>query len=371
MSFCAGSTVAQFQLKGDLNSDHVVDFRDLRTFAWQWLEPGCLVTGCIGDLDGADGVNMADFALLAKNWQVKEAHLVISEFMASNASQVPLEDGELLDGDGESSDWIELYNPTDTAIILDGWYLTDNDSNLTKWQFPDGLEVKAGEFLIVFASDKTYELCPHNYPYRDAGGHYHTNFNLDKEGEYLALVAPGGTIVVHEYAPEYPAQLPNISYGLAQHATTLVPTRTTVSYYVPNSNDAGVDWTAVGFNDSGWDTGKTGLGFGSVVDTGVVALYKFNGDCSDSTGSHDGTHYPGAPTFVSGKFDEAIDLDGGGKYVETGKTASTLGLNGNAARTITAWVYTRSFNDGGIFEMGAHSDAQDFSLRTNMMFGDN
>ncbi|MHC4500416.1 MAG: lamin tail domain-containing protein, partial [Planctomycetota bacterium] len=246
------------QLVGDLNVDHVVDSKDLRVFAWQWLDTDCLILDCTADLDDADGVNMADFALLAKNWQLEEPHIVISEFMASNINT-------MLDGDGESSDWIEIYNPTGTDVNLNGWYLTDDDANLTKWQFPDGFEVRAGEFRIIFASQKTYELYPYNYPYLDASGYYHTNFNLDKDsGEYLALVAPDGNTVIHEYAPEYPIQLTDISYGLTQYASVLVPKGMTASYHVPTSGDAvlGKDWADVDFDDSGWDTGQTAIGFG-------------------------------------------------------------------------------------------------------------
>jgi hypothetical protein len=107
------------------------------------------------------------------------ASLIISEFMASNASNLPLEEGELLDGNDEPSDWIEIYNATDANVSLDGWYLTDNNDNRDKWQFPDGLEIGSGGFLVVFASQKTYENYPLNYPYLDVGGYYHTNFNLD------------------------------------------------------------------------------------------------------------------------------------------------------------------------------------------------
>ncbi|MHC4640508.1 MAG: FN3 associated domain-containing protein, partial [Planctomycetota bacterium] len=260
IAFLADSTVAKPQLAGDLNQDYKVDFKDLRAFALQWLDPICLAPGCLADLDDADGVNMADFALLANNWKMVESHIVINEFMASNINT-------RLDGDGQSSDWIEIYNPSDTVVNLDGWYLTDYKPNLTKWQFPDGLEVKAGEFLLVFASEKTYELYPNNYPYLDSSGYYHTNFNLDKEpGEYLALVAPDGNTIIHEYAPEYPTQLADISYGLAQYATTLVPIGATTSYHVPTINDAalGTDWTDVNFDDSSWDTGPTSIGFGDV-----------------------------------------------------------------------------------------------------------
>ncbi len=265
MASLAGLTNAQSQLVGDLDGNYRVNSKDLRMFSWQWLDPDCSVPGCIADLDGVNGVNFSDLAILALNWQIEEAHLVISEFMASNASSEPLEDSEILDGNGDSSDWIEIYNPSGIDVNLDGWYLTDSASNLTKWRFPDGLEVKPGEFLIIFASNKTHEEYPYNYPYLDPGGYYHTNFELDKDnGEYLALVAPDGNTVVHEYAPMFPIQLTDVSYGLTQYASTLVPRGMTASYHVPASGDAalGTDWTAADFDDSAWSTGKTGIGFG-------------------------------------------------------------------------------------------------------------
>ncbi|NIS49811.1 MAG: hypothetical protein GWN94_01635, partial [Phycisphaerae bacterium] len=191
------------------------------------------------------------------------ASLMISEFMASNASALPLEQGEMLDGNGDSSDWIEIYNPTDTTVSLDGWYLTDSDVILTKWPFPDGNQLDPGEFMIIFASQKTYAENPLNYPYLDPAGYYHTNFELNKAGDYLALVAPDGNTIIHEYAPEYPDQLTNISYGLAQYSEMLVPTGATATYHVPTISDAGLgtDWTDPNFDDSSWDTGETALGF--------------------------------------------------------------------------------------------------------------
>jgi len=67
---------------------------------------------------------------------------------------------------------------------------------------------------------------------------------------------------------------------------------------------------------------------------------------------------------IPGKFGNALDFSHPNDVVDTGKTACDLGLANNAAKSITAWVYTRSFNDGGIYEMGRHSNGQDFSLRT-------
>ncbi|MHC4331155.1 MAG: lamin tail domain-containing protein, partial [Planctomycetota bacterium] len=258
IAFLAGSTVAMSQLEGDLDGNYRVDSEDLRILARQWLNQICLVSVCVADLDGVDGVNMADFSLLARNWQIEAPHIIITEFMASNNSNKPPDppkEGDLLDFEGDSSDWIEIYNPTDITVNLDGWHLTDSDANLTKWQFP-AVELDPGKFLVVFASEKDL-LDPNEL---------HTNFELNKEGDYLALVEAESNAVVHEYTPEYPLQLTDISYGLAQDATVLVPTGATASYYVPTSGDAslGTDWTDVGFNDSSWEAGPTSIGFSDV-----------------------------------------------------------------------------------------------------------
>ncbi|MHC4315888.1 MAG: LamG-like jellyroll fold domain-containing protein, partial [Planctomycetota bacterium] len=60
----------------------------------------------------------------------------------------------------------------------------------------------------------------------------------------------------------------------------------------------------------------------------------------------------------------AMDFDGSGDYIYTGESASDLRIGGNHPRTVAAWVYTRAFNNGAIWDVGAHSDSQDFCLRT-------
>ncbi|MHC4640860.1 MAG: lamin tail domain-containing protein, partial [Planctomycetota bacterium] len=187
--------------------------------------------------------------------------LVISEFMAVNDSI--FQDPCVPD---ESPDWIEIYNPTDTTINLDGWYLanwnSDNpDPNLREWQFPD-VNIGPGEFRIVFASNNN--IRDPNAPY------LHTNFSLAQKDECVAIVAPDGNTIIHEYTP-YPQQLSDISYGLAQSAEILVHTGINVRYHVPTSSDEvlGTEWTDPNFDDSQWDTGQTGLVFGSGNGTDV------------------------------------------------------------------------------------------------------
>ncbi|HUS72694.1 MAG TPA: hypothetical protein VMY06_06460, partial [Sedimentisphaerales bacterium] len=72
------TTEAQFNLAGDLDGDQRVDFKDLRILVQQWLDPWCVVSDCVSDLDGIDGVNMLDYAVLAGNWQQGQ-QVVINE----------------------------------------------------------------------------------------------------------------------------------------------------------------------------------------------------------------------------------------------------------------------------------------------------
>ena len=123
--------------------------------------------------------------------------VVITEFMASNGYT-------LVDEDGDSSDWIELLNPTGEPVDLAGMALTDDAANLQQWRFPAGTVIAPGEFLIVFASGKDRQV---------PGQPLHTNFNLASSGEYLGLVASDGVTVVSGFAPAYPEQRSDVSFG--------------------------------------------------------------------------------------------------------------------------------------------------------------
>jgi len=65
---------------------------------------------------------------------------------------------------------------------------------------------------LSFASEKDRKYNPSNYPYFD-GTYYHTNFELHRDGEYLALVRPDGITIEHDYGPRYPRQSGFVSYG--------------------------------------------------------------------------------------------------------------------------------------------------------------
>ena len=120
--------------------------------------------------------------------------VVISEFLAVNTAG-------LADEDGERSDWIELYNPGAEPVDLAGWSLTDNPESAAKWTVPSGVTIVPGEYRIIFASGKDR---------RDPQANLHTNFRLDGDGEYLALV--------------------DAAFGMAHSIGVFVPQRDNTSY---------------------------------------------------------------------------------------------------------------------------------------------
>jgi len=128
------------------------------------------------------------------------ADFFISEFLAANSGKGT---NALRDEDGDSSDWIEIYNPETTPGDIGGWFLTDTTNNLTRWRFPEGAIVPAQGYFIVFASGKNRT---------NVMGRLHTSFQLNNAGEYLALVNPR-TNVVSEFDPAFPPQRTDVSYG--------------------------------------------------------------------------------------------------------------------------------------------------------------
>ncbi len=124
-------------------------------------------------------------------------NIIISELLAVN-------DGILMDDDGDLSDWVELANNNASQVNLQGWYLTDDPDELTKWRFPD-TPIDPQEHILVFASGKDRRI---------SGDELHTNFRLSGEGEYLALVEPNGLFPYFHYHPYFPRQRSNVSYGI-------------------------------------------------------------------------------------------------------------------------------------------------------------
>ncbi len=102
--------------------------------------------------------------------------LVINEIMAANLTKNT-------DQNGEYDDWVELYNGGNTAVNLEGFYLSDNENDLTKWFFPNTV-IQANDYKIIWC---------------DTAGSsqtgLHTTYRLSADQEEVYLTDPSGVVV--------------------------------------------------------------------------------------------------------------------------------------------------------------------------------
>lgn len=122
--------------------------------------------------------------------------VVINELMASNSTTAA-------DQDGEYDDWVELYNRSNNTVDLTGFYLSDDDNDLQKWEFPSGTVINAGEYLIIWTDNDTLQ----------AG--LHTNFKLSASGEMVIL--SDGTTRLQEVT--FGAQTTDLGYARVPNGT--------------------------------------------------------------------------------------------------------------------------------------------------------
>ena len=117
------------------------------------------------------------YTLVASYPNIAAGNITINELMAFNVSTV-------MDETGTYEDWIELYNNTSTALDLGGFYLTDDTSNLAKWQIPVNTVIPANGYQIIWTDEDQTD------------GPYHTNFKLSSTtGESVTLLNPTLSVI--------------------------------------------------------------------------------------------------------------------------------------------------------------------------------
>jgi len=132
-------------------------------------------------------------------------NLVINEFMASNDNALP-------GPQGDYPDWIEIYNPTGSPVMLGGYYLADDLVDTSAMfqipsTYPDSVTVDPYSFILFYANKG------------DASSVLNLDFKLGSSGEQVGLWSP--TMVV----------IDSITYGQQEADTSFG--RTT---------DAGMSW---------------------------------------------------------------------------------------------------------------------------------
>ncbi|MFC2089701.1 CotH kinase family protein [Bacteroidota bacterium] len=112
--------------------------------------------------------------LMLSGYSKAASQVLITEVCSSNSSL-------LTDPDyGSYGDWIELYNNQSEWINIGAWSLSDDSTDLARWRFPEETYIGPHAYKIIFADGK--------------GSKLHTNFKLDKAGEWLALIDSEGNL---------------------------------------------------------------------------------------------------------------------------------------------------------------------------------
>ena len=73
-------------------------------------------------------------------------NVYLNEIVSSNSSS-------FFDEDGDSPDWIEIYNPSNNSINLLNFGLSDDFEDPYKWTFPSYI-IEPNTYSVILASDK-------------------------------------------------------------------------------------------------------------------------------------------------------------------------------------------------------------------------
>jgi len=116
------------------------------------------------------------------------AALWINELEPSNLSGIR-------DNANEREPWLEVFNAGTSTVSLDGFFLSDNFTNLTRWTFPANASIAPGEFKVIFADAE---------PGESTASSLHTDFRLGNTG---------GVVVLSQLRSGVPAVLDYVPYG--------------------------------------------------------------------------------------------------------------------------------------------------------------
>ncbi len=135
------------------------------------------------------------------------SQVVINEVVSSNHTGIS-------DEDGDTPDWIELFNKGNKTVNLDGYLLNDRWHTNNAWEFPE-VKIAPNAHLLVFASGKDRKRVDYNY---------HT---IITQGDHW-------------------------------------------QYFVTDNQLPEGEWRLPGFDASAWQSGPSGFGYGDNDDNTVI-----------------------------------------------------------------------------------------------------
>ncbi|MFW6363581.1 MAG: CotH kinase family protein [Spirochaeta sp.] len=200
----------------------------------------------------------------------REIH--INEIMSSNATV-------LADAHGEHHDWIELYNPGSETLDISGFFLSRDPEDPHQWQVPQGIMLKAGEFLLIYASGKDEQT---------ENGELHSGFTLPSDGGRLSVTAADGVRLVDEM--HYPAIPRDTSRGLYDSDSSDSASLATFITPSPGKpNTEGRIYIPVDFSHTGGYYREAFELTLQTADPGISIYYTLDGSVPDPVSNQDAT----------------------------------------------------------------------------------
>ena len=123
---------------------------------------------------------------------ILETSSEVSPEPSSEETEILVYINELVAKSDVTEDWLELYNAADVAVDISGFTL--EDSGGIPWALPEGTEIEADGFLLIWADDGV------------EGEGLHAPFKLSKDGEEVILRDPTGSLVDDVISPELLAE---------------------------------------------------------------------------------------------------------------------------------------------------------------------
>jgi CotH kinase protein/Lamin Tail Domain/Secretion system C-terminal sorting domain len=140
------------------------------------------------------------YSVTATITTINAQDITINEIMASNTATVT-------DESGLYSDWIELYNNTNTTILMDNLYISDSYTSPLKYAIPTGTNLAPHSYLTLWADDNAAAT---------TAAHLHAAFKLSGSGERVILSYANGVVID---STSFGAQTTDISWARCTNGT--------------------------------------------------------------------------------------------------------------------------------------------------------
>ena len=141
--------------------------------------------------------NIEDSIISQDTTIIKPNSIFINEIVAKGSN--------LTSDLGNTADWVELYNPSSTVFKLkkNRWYLSDDTTELDKFQLTTDIFIEPKSHLILFCDDSS-----------KITQFIHTNFGLSSGGDklFISYKQADSTLSIID-SKSFGAQESNISIG--------------------------------------------------------------------------------------------------------------------------------------------------------------